>query len=271
MNIGLTGSSGVLGNLLKKKLNLKKKNLFSGKIENLNHVNNWIKINDFDFIIHLAAVVPIKTVNKNKIKALSINYSGTKNLINSINNFSKKKIWFFYSSTSHVYNFKKSQIYETDKTKPISFYGQTKLKGERYVLNKQKMYIACIGRIFSFTSKNQKKDFIIPSILSKLKKKSKIIIFENLNHERDFLKLEDIVRYIISLLMNKSKGIFNICSGKKINLIDILLSLNKKYKKNITIKKNINKTTLFGSNKKLIKSISNYKKTDYLDYLLKNY
>ena len=129
MNIGLTGSSGVLGNLLKKKLNLKKKNLFSGKIENLNHVNNWIKINDFDFIIHLAAVVPIKTVNKNKIKALSINYSGTKNLINSINNFSKKKIWFFYSSTSHVYNFKKSQIYETDKTKPISFYGQTKFAG----------------------------------------------------------------------------------------------------------------------------------------------
>ena len=45
MNIGLTGSSGVLGTKLKKMLKLKKKNFFLGKIENSTHVNNWIKSN----------------------------------------------------------------------------------------------------------------------------------------------------------------------------------------------------------------------------------
>jgi len=271
MNIGLTGSTGVLGSQLKKKLNIKKKNLFSGKIENIKQVNNWIKINNFDYIIHLAALVPTSAVNKNKMKALTINYIGTKNLINAINNYSKKKIWFFYSSTSHVYNFKKTKICETDQTKPITYYGETKLKGEYYVLNNQKMYDACVGRIFSFTSKNQNKNFIIPSILSKLKNNSKNIIFENLNHERDFLKLEDITIYITNLLKKKSKGTFNICSGVKINLIDILQTLNKKYKKNLIIKKNSKKTILFGSNTKLIKNVFKKPKLNYLNYLYKNY
>ena len=271
MNIGLTGSTGILGSLLNKKLNLKKKNLFLGKIENFNHVINWVKINNFDYIIHLAAIVPTRTVNKNKDKALLINYIGTKNLINAINNYSKKKIWFFYSSTSHVYNFKKTKIRETEKTRPITFYGQTKLKGENYILNNQKMYNACIGRIFSFTSKNQNKNFIIPTILAKLKNKSKNIIFENLDHERDFLRLDDIVLYISSLLINKSIGVFNICSGIKINLTDILQTLNKKYQKNITIKKNSKKTVLYGCNKKLTKNVLKNTKINYLNYLYKNY
>ena len=133
------------------------------------------------------------------------------------------------------------------------------------------MYKPCIGRIFSFTAKKQNKNFIIPSILSKLKKNSKHIFFENLNHERDFLRLNDIVFYISKLLENKSSGVFNICSGEKISLLDILHTLNKKYKKNIIIKVNPKKTTLYGSNKKLNKIISIKKKFNYLNYLYKNF
>ena len=100
MQIGITGSIGVLGNNLKKKLKIKNKNTFRGKIENKKDVDNWIKNNDFDAIIHLAAIVPIKIVNKNKNYALKVNYNGCKNLIDSINKLSQKKIWFFYASTS---------------------------------------------------------------------------------------------------------------------------------------------------------------------------
>ena len=91
MNIGLTGSTGILGSILKKRLKLKKKNLFINKIENFNDVKNWIIKNNFDYIIHLAAIVPTKTVNNNKNKALLVNYLGTKNLVKAINNYSKKK------------------------------------------------------------------------------------------------------------------------------------------------------------------------------------
>lgn len=271
MNIGLTGSTGVLGSILKKKLKLKKKNLFINKIENFNDVKNWIIKNNFDYIIHLAAIVPTKTVNNNKNKALLVNYLGTKNLVKAINIYSKKKIWLFYSSTSHVYKFKKNKIIETDKTKPISFYGHTKLKGEKYILKNQIMYKPCIGRIFSFTSKKQNKKFIIPSIITKLKKRSKYLVFKNLNHERDFLRLDDVIFYILKLLVKKTKGIFNICSGEKINLLDILHILNRKYKKNIIIKNDSKKTSLYGSNKKINKIIQGKKRFNYLNYLYKNY
>ena len=271
MKIGLTGSTGILGSQLIKKLNIKKRYLFVGKIENLNQVNKWIKMNNFDYIIHLAAIVPTNLVNKNKTKAFKVNYLGTRNLVNSINKNSKKKIWFFYASTSHVYNFKKTKIYETDRTNPISYYGKTKLKGEKYVLSNQKMYDACIGRIFSFTSKKQNKSFIIPSIISKLKNSSKNILLENLNHDRDFLKLDDITLIISKILKKKLTGIYNICSGKKINLIEILHTLNKKYKKSLTIKKNSKKTILYGSNKKLINSISVKQTANFLNYIHKNY
>ena len=168
-------------------------------------------------------------------------------------------------------NFKKTKIYETDRTNPISYYGKTKLKGEQYVLSNQKMYDACIGRIFSFTSKKQNKSFIIPSIISKLKNSSKNILLENLNHDRDFLKLDDITLFISKILKKKLTGIYNICSGKKINLIEILHTLNKKYKKSLTIKKNSKKTILYGSNKKLIDNISVKQSTNFLNYIYKNY
>ena len=271
MEIGITGSIGVLGSNLKKLLKIKSKNIFRGKIENKRDVDRWIKRNKFDAIIHLAAIVPIKIVNKNKQHALRVNYFGCKNLVNAINKSSPKKIWLFYASTSHVYPFKKTITKENHKTKPLSFYGKTKLLGEKYILNNHNKIIPCVGRIFSFTSKKQSKLFIVPAIISKLKMKKKKIIFNNINHVRDFISIEDICNAVIVLMKKKAKGIFNICSGKKINLKTILYKLNTKYKKEIDLKDNLNQTIIYGSNKKLINKGWKISKVNYLDYLHKNF
>ena len=58
----------------------------------------------------MAAVVPIKVVNRNLKKAYDVNYLGTKNLVDIC---VKKKIrWFFFASTSHVYGTSKKKITE---------------------------------------------------------------------------------------------------------------------------------------------------------------
>jgi dTDP-4-dehydrorhamnose reductase len=88
LTCAITGSKGVLGTKLKKKIPLKFYE-FDGDITNKNKVNQWIQKKHFDILIHLAAIVPTNLVNKNYKKAYEVNVIGTNNLINSLK---KKKI-----------------------------------------------------------------------------------------------------------------------------------------------------------------------------------
>ena len=84
----LTGSTGVIGKRLRKSLPFKFYN-FKKNITNPSHVEKWVNAKDFDIIIHLAAIVPTKKVNKNYLKAKRVNVNGTINLIKSL--LKKKK------------------------------------------------------------------------------------------------------------------------------------------------------------------------------------
>lgn len=70
-------------------------------------------------------------------------------------------------------------------------------------LRNQKIKL-CIGRIFSFTDKNQKIPFVIPSLKKKIASKKKNILLKNLNHYRDFLSIKDIALAIDILRKKKS-------------------------------------------------------------------
>ena len=271
MIIGITGSTGVLGSALKKTFKKFKVVNFTGDISKKKDIISWLAENNLNAIIHLAAIVPIEKVNKNKYKAKKVNFYGTKNLVDCIKKtFVNSKIWFFFSSTSHIYKFSNKQINEKFKPSPISFYGKTKLMSENYIKKNGKNINYCIGRIFSFTSIRQKKSFIVPSLVKKLKDRRKKLFFNNLNHYRDFLTLEEIGDAIKKLLINKATGTYNICSGKKINLIKIAKSLNYK-KKELIIKKNHKQTMLVGDNKKLKKLKWKLNNINYINYLKKEF
>ena len=271
---GITGSSGVLGkefiSRYKKKINFKK---FLENIKNFNDVKKWVQKNNFDFIIHLAAVVPTNVVEKNLIEARKVNVIGSINLAKAILD-SKKNTWFFYSSTSHVYQSKnnKKKLTENSKLKPYTKYGKTKLEAENLLIsefkkNKKKNYL-CIGRIFSFTNYNQKKSFLIPSLVEKIKKEKKVNL-ENLNHYRDFLSVKDICSAIWILMKKKKFGIINICSGKPINLTDVAKIISYKLKKDLKIKNSKKFTYLVGNNLKLRKL--GWVRTKKIDGILSDY
>ena len=114
--------------------------------------------------------VPTRYVNKNYATSLKVNYFGTKNLV-------KKRLIFkeiflvIFSSTSHVYKSREKPLKETDILRPISLYGKTKLKAEKYLLKtmSEKRIKICIGRIFSLTDKRQSLYYLVPTLLKKLK------------------------------------------------------------------------------------------------------
>jgi len=252
----ITGSTGILGSKLKKKIPVRFYE-FHGDITNKTEVNQWIQKKNFDFLIHLAALVPTNLVNKNYRKAYQVNVIGTNNLIDSIKKKKNKPKWFFFSSTSHVYKpldkFKK--ISEKSKLAPATKYGKTKLLAEKLLIKKLKKYPIklCIGRIFSFTDKKQKPPFVIPVVKKKLENSKKKIIFKNINHYRDFLNTGDIVSAIYILMKNLKNGVYNIGSGKTFDLRKIVKLFNKKNK--LIEFKNTEKTTyLIANNNKLLKT-----------------
>ncbi len=216
-------------------------------------IKKWLQNNPIDIIIHLAAIVPTNVVKRKFNYANKVNYIGTKLLVDEIIKYKNIK-WLFYSSTSHVYNFSKNRISEDGIIKPISKYGLTKLKGENYIKKKLNKKISfCIGRIFSFTSVNQIKDYVIPGIMSKVKSKKNKIFFKNTNHLRDFLCVSDICRAIKILINKKSTGTYNIGSGNKVLISDIIKLIFKKYKKEYLIKNTSKQTCLVANNSKIKK------------------
>ena len=251
--IGITGSTGSLGQVILKKFKKFRITRFKGDVRNRKDVFNWVLRNKIEIIIHLAAVVPIKIVNQNKKKALEVNFVGTKNVVDA--SIKKKVKWFFFSSTSHVYNSSRKPISERSVKKPISFYGKTKLMAEKYIIQnfKEKKIPFCIGRIFSTTNKNQKKNYLVPDLKKKIRASRKKIILKNLNHYRDFISMEDISKIIFLLWKKKYEGILNLGSGKPIFLKNIALKISQKFKKEIYFKDNRITTYLIADTKELKK------------------
>ena len=234
--IGLTGSTGSLGRIILKNNKNFKFKCFKGDIRDRSAVFSWIKNNDLNIIFHLAAIVPIKEVNRNILKANEVNFYGTKNIVDAC---VKKRIrWFFFSSTSHVYKSTQKKISENDLKKPISYYGSTKLRAENYIIKK-----------FKATKKN----YLVPDLKFKIKRSKKKLILKNLNHYRDFISMEDISKIIFVLLKRNFNGILNLGSGKGIFLKDIAKVIANKYKKKIDFFDNKKTTYLIAKITKLLK------------------
>ena len=246
MICAITGSSGILGSYIIKN-NPKVKFLkFKGDISNEIEIKNWILKKNFDVFLHLAAIVPTTEIKKNYKLAKKVNYYANKNIVNTL--LLKENVFFFYASSSHVYPSLLKKLRENTKPKPLTIYGRLKNSSEKYIIKKFKdtKNNYCIGRIFSFTHHLQKKTFFIPSVYKKIKisRNNKEIDFKDTNHNRDFISIKDINSCIFFLLKNKARGIYNIASGKKINLRKLIKIICKRYNKIPKFLKNNNSTTL---------------------------
>lgn len=99
--------------------------------------------------------------------------------------------------------------------------------------------------------------------------KNKIIAFRNINHIRDFISISDINRAILFLLNKKIKGIYNIASGKTVNVETIVKRICKKYNKKIIIKNFLPRSKLIADIKKIKKL--GWKSIDNINDILGDY
>lgn len=140
MSILITGGNGVLGLELKK--------LFPDAltpshqefdVTNKKGVKDYVTRNDFDLIIHTAALTHIRPCEENKTLAWNTNVEGTKNLIDAIID-GKKNTKFIYVSTACVFDGHTGMYKESSIPYPENFYALTKLIGE-YEVNRLPNYL----------------------------------------------------------------------------------------------------------------------------------
>ena len=230
MNILVTGSEGLIGReLVKKLLNFNHK-IICLDLKKKIHVNrenvlflkkNLLKKKDLlfslkdkkiDLVIHLAAFLGVKKSELFELDCLETNIIGTKNLLDVCKKLKIKRIIF--SSSSEVYgNLYKRQMKEEDPLSPVSAYGVSKMCCETYIkaYSKNSLLKYNIVRFFNVYGANQKQDFVISKFTKLILKKKVVNIFGNGNQIRSYCHVEDAVNGLIKVIYKgKRNTIYNI-------------------------------------------------------------
>lgn len=145
-NILVTGSNGQLGNALRLVVEEKDQvnNYFYTDvaeldITNKNDVSNFLASNNIDIIVNCAAYTNVDKAEDDKENADLINHIGPKNLAEVCR---ERNDFLIHISTDYVFDGTKNIPYtETDETKPLGVYGETKLRGEKAIINSGCEYV----------------------------------------------------------------------------------------------------------------------------------
>ncbi len=266
MGILVTGGAGYIGSIAVKQLISKGyevvviDNLSKGKKELVDEKAVFYQVDlidkdalskvfenhKIDTVIHFAAYKSVEESMKNPIK-YSDNIIGTINLLNLMIKHKVKKI--IYSSSAAVYSIPKNGIVnETNETKPINFYGSTKLICEQlireYAKNNAFKYI--ILRYFNVAGDSglnyvdPDAENIFPIIMEYINGKRKELVIFGDDYDtpdgtcvRDYIDVNDLVKaHILALNLNES-SIINLGTSKGVSVKELINEFSKVTGKNI--------------------------------------
>ena len=232
-------------NLKKNRLNIlkkEKKNFRFYKIDLIEKkkLRQIIIKNNVGTIINLAAQAGVRDSIKNPKKYFDNNVAGFFNVLEVCKEL---KINLIYASSSSVYGEEKP-MKESKELKPIQFYAVTKKINEEMANVYSKLYrLKTIGlRFFTVYGSYGRPDMSYYKFSKKLFQKKKIEIFNNFKHSRDFTHITDVTKLIYKcyLKINKKEKIinhiYNVGSGKKTSLKQLVLLLEKNFNTNFKIK-----------------------------------
>jgi len=263
--IGITGQDGVLGGILSKCLAGHKVRVvgYPGDITDTTGLEGWFEKNQFDYFFHFAAIVPVSQVMEEPLKAYDVNVVGSYNICKQIIR-TQPNCWLFLASSSHVYKGNPisgdSALKAKSAEQPDSFYGVSKLAAERICRPILDQYGVdyCIGRIFSFSSTDQKEPYLVPTLYRKIEEIPEGGVLEIINPDsvRDIMDANTVIDCVLGLAQKRFEGMLDIGSGKGISIKEIGYLISRTLGKKIQIR-GVNKTepTRLVANVEILKKI----------------
>jgi nucleoside-diphosphate-sugar epimerase len=241
MRIVITGSEGFFGkhmssyfekngfDVWKIDINTKSKKSIAADITKTGKWQKKLKELKPDCILHLAGL----TREDNPAILERVHCNGTENVLDTLKEL---QVHVIIASSVSVYGEMDNcdnLLNEERECNPIGNYAKSKLKQEEIALNfsrKYKKIKVCICRISNAIGPGQSKLFFIGHIvdslihLKSLENSSDKLILKtgSLEGSRDFIDIRDVGRVFMLLLLNNSKGVFNVASGCNTPLRDMV-------------------------------------------------
>jgi len=171
-------------------------------------------------------------------KDLSVNAGGTLNLLLLAKEFNVRK--FVHASTGSVYG--EPEIMPTDENhplKPVSYYGVSKLAGERYVDTFSQLYgmDTTILRYFHvYGPRQESNDFggVVSIFMRRVAEGKNPVVFGDGQQVRSFTWVKDLVDVNLrAALMPAARGkVYNVASGVRISINDLAHNMLKFARRN---------------------------------------
>ena len=226
-SILVTGSSGFIGRkVLEKlpKLGVITDHDNSIRID-LQNINEVMKINSADIVIHLAGKTPKKELKWNNY--FNNNISSTLNILEYCIIKNVKKLIYV---SNYIYgNPKYSPIDEIHPINPHNSYSESKYLGERlckFYCDKMNINLIIL-RPFNIYGESMNKNFLLSNLINSIKTDQKMTIV-NKDSRRDFLHVDDFVDLILKIKDYNCKfEIFNVGTGISFSFNEIIEKIEK--------------------------------------------
>ena len=176
-----------------------------------------------DIVIHLAGITTSLHADVPEIYA--VNTLGTANLLAALAASPKlpRRIIIASSATVYAPPSGDAPITEEHPRRPAHHYGASKMAVEEIArLYSQKLPII-VTRPFNYTGIGQTGDFVVRKMVSHFQEGAREIRLGELQLERDFSDVEDVVEAYVRLTRIATEyAVVNLCSGNVVLLADIL-------------------------------------------------
>jgi nucleoside-diphosphate-sugar epimerase len=215
----------------------KKFKFYKFDILNKQKLNLFFKKNEFDVIIHLAAIVGDPASKINKKLTIDTNLKASKTIYNLAKKKDIKKFIFFSTCSNYGLSKNLKLLKETDKLKPLSLYAKTKVDFEKFLLKDKSKIQKIILRISTLygISPRMRFDLTINEFIKKVFSSEHFDIY-HADTWRPYLNLKDLNLIVGKILSKKNlikkKYVFNTgYSEENYTKRDIIKNISKIFKK----------------------------------------
>lgn len=185
-----------------------------------------------ELVFHLAAQTFVPASIEDPLTTYRVNVDGTAYLLEAFRDIKPRLV---FASSAEVYGQRPQAdmpLRETLPLNPSNPYAASKAAGEALVLGWHHAYgiDAVISRAFNHIGAGQDSRFAVAAFAQRLARiasgQERVLTVGNVESERDFLDVRDVVAAYIALAERGAAGeVYNVCSGQAVKMREVLRRL----------------------------------------------